>query len=134
MSEDRKGFTVNDRRHFTPDGCVRATGEEVLGRAPEPARPTAVAEPPLGAEAGAEVDFGSFLLTLAGQASVLLGLAVPEGEKPNLDLKGARSVIAVLEMLQAKTEGRRTPEEDQLLEGLLYELRMAYVARARSQA
>jgi hypothetical protein len=35
---------------------------------------------------------------------------------------------------EAKTDGRRTPEEDQLLEGLLYELRMAYVARARSQA
>lgn len=134
MSEDRKGFTVNDRRHFTPDGSVRATGEEVLGHVPEPARPAAAAEPPLGAEAGAEVDFGSFLLTLAGQASVLLGLAVPEGEKPQVDLRGARSVIAVLEMLQAKTDGRRTPEEDQLLEGLLYELRMAFVARARSQA
>ena len=37
-------------------------------------------------------------------------------------------MIGVLEMLKDKTEGRRTPQEDQLLDGLLYELRMAYVA------
>jgi hypothetical protein len=33
-------------------------------------------------------------------------------------------------MLKGKTEGRRTPQEDQILEGLLYELRMGYLARA----
>jgi hypothetical protein len=34
-------------------------------------------------------------------------------------------------MLKDKTEGRREPREEQVLEGLLYELRMAYVERAR---
>jgi hypothetical protein len=33
-------------------------------------------------------------------------------------------------MLREKTEGRRTPDEDQVLEGILYELRMGYVKKA----
>ena len=40
-------------------------------------------------------------------------------------------MIGVLDMLKDKTEGRRTPAEDEILDGLLYELRMAYVTRAR---
>jgi hypothetical protein len=41
-------------------------------------------------------------------------------------------VIGLLEVLRDKTEGRRTPEEDGLLDSILYELRMAYVARTRA--
>ena len=50
---------------------------------------------------------------------------------PQEALAEARSLIGILEMLRDKTEGRRTPREEEVLEGLLYELRMAYVARAR---
>ena len=79
----------------------------------------------------ASADFASFLLSLAGQASALLGLDA-EGEKPPVDLEGARHIISVLEMLKDKTEGRRSAEEDRLLEGLLYELRIAWVSRSRA--
>ena len=126
MSEESKGFTVNDRRHFTADGSPRAPGKE---------KPTAV--PGSDAEAvqpsplPASADFASFLLSLAGQASALLGLDA-EGEKPPVDLEGARHIISVLEMLKDKTEGRRSAEEDRLLEGLLYELRIAWVSRSRA--
>lgn len=137
MSEDKKGFSVNDRRHFAPDGSARTDPEEdtapkpaASGPEPAPARPSPAA-PPSGEAA---VDFSSFLLSLAGQASVLLGLAAEGGEKPRVDLAGARAMIGILEMLQSKTEGRRTPEEHELLEGLLYELRSAYLARTRGGA
>jgi hypothetical protein len=40
-------------------------------------------------------------------------------------------LIALLEILQTKSQGNRTPDEDQLIEGLLYQLRMAYVAVSR---
>ena len=55
----------------------------------------------------------------------------PEGAAPEEGLSAAQSIISMLEMLQDKTEGRRTPDETGLLESLLYELRMAYVAKAR---
>ena len=60
-------------------------------------------------------DLGSFCLSLATQASGLLdGGGLPEGASVAEGLQGARSIIAILEMLHDKTEGRRTAEEKQV--------------------
>ena len=60
----------------------------------------------------------------------MLLMGGPEGEAPDLD--GAHSLIELLGVLKEKTEGRRTPPEDQLIDGLLYELRMAYVQATKA--
>jgi len=76
---------------------------------------------------------GHFLLGLAAQAGQLMaGQDLPEGTTPEQALSGARSVIAILEMLKDKTEGRRTAQEDAIVAELLFELRMAYVERTRA--
>jgi hypothetical protein len=135
MDEETKPFTVRDRRKFTPDGTLRTedgwsdAGEPeaspaTAGSPPEPARPELPGPP--GEEAA---DFPSFLVSLASQAS--LYLTSTEGSAGE-NLGGARHMISILEMLDDKTRGRRTPQEDQLLEQILYELRMAYVERSRS--
>ena len=81
------------------------------------------------------MDLAQFLLSLGAQAGMLLsGQALPEGADPSEALGGARSIISILEMLESKTEGNRTAEETRVLEGLLYELRMAYVERSRGGA
>jgi hypothetical protein len=139
-----KPFAVNDRRHFTAEGQPRdAAPEDELSEpgdensAQPAAGPTQGAAPAPEERAGASgpapaADLGSFCLSLATQASVLLdGRGLPEGASAAEGLQGARSIIAILEMLHDKTEGRRTAEESEILEGLLYELRLAYVARAR---
>jgi hypothetical protein len=97
--------------------------------APPPER---TGPPPAGGSEGS-LDFIGLLVSLGAQASALLGLGgTPEGgDEPPVDLPGARGIIGLIEILERKTEGRRTPEEDQVLAGLLYELRMAYLARAR---
>jgi len=126
MGDDNKGFTVKDRRLFTPEGELRSDEDVAQERptaAPEPQPQREPQPPPVP---GAEVDFASFLMSLAAQAGALL-----EAEGAH-ELEGARQIISILEMLGAKTEGRRTPEEDRILERLLYELRMAYVERARA--
>jgi hypothetical protein len=138
MTEEPKPFTVKDRRHFTPDGQTREAPDADAGAEPEaepapPARGRMDAEPPPSGASGAReerVDFGRFLLSLGAQASLALSGEV-ESQSPQEALAEARSMIGVLEMLKDKTEGRRTPRENDVLEGLLYELRMAYVARAR---
>jgi hypothetical protein len=156
MNEDKKPFTVSDRRHFTSEGEVRKSDAD------EPAavsRPAAEAEvtppaappvvsapgPPAAAEAdlrpaddaGADDEKGSrfpsdllgLLISLGAQGSMLL-MGGPEGEPPDLD--GARSLIELLGVLKEKTEGHRTPQEDQLVDGLLYELRMAFVQATKA--
>ncbi len=82
--------------------------------------------------AAEKADFSTFVVSVAGQAMALLsGEGLPEDASPEERLEGARSIIAILEMLKDKTDGRRTAPEDEVLEGLLFELRMGYVAKAR---
>jgi hypothetical protein len=121
MSDEKKPFTVKDRRHFESDGSARSDDSPPDAIAAVSA--TATAESPRVEETEPPVDLASFLLSLGAQAGMLL-----EGEQP--DLRGARSLISILEMLKDKTEGRRTPDEERLLDGLLYELRMVYLNRA----
>jgi hypothetical protein len=52
----------------------------------------------------------------------------PGAEKPEADLEEAKHVIDMLDMLWQKTEGNRTPEETAMLDGLLHELRLGYLA------
>jgi len=133
MSEEKKSFTVKDRRHFTAEGLAREESAET-----EAVPPAVPLDPPLrpvpapvdaATGHGSTADFAGFLLSLAAQASLTL---TGEEGSPEPDLAGARHFISLFEMLKDKTEGRRTPEEDQILQGILYELRLAFVARARS--
>jgi uncharacterized protein DUF1844 len=132
MSQSEKSFTVSDRRHFTPEGRPRDDVEKPeAAEGPAEGAEGAESRPGTGAEGPA--DFSHFLLGLAGQAGQLIaGQDLPEGTTPEQALSGARSVIAILEMLKDKTEGRRTAEEDALVAELLFGLRMAYVERTRA--
>lgn len=80
-----------------------------------------------------KIDFATFVLSLSTSALVHMGRAPdPHTGQPvekNLDL--ARETIDLLELLQAKTLGNLDAEEAQLLESLLYELRMQFVEAGR---
>lgn len=59
-----------------------------------------------------------------------MGLGVipsQEGGEPSIDLELARQNIDLLELMKDKTKGNRTPEEDQLIERLLFEARLKFV-------
>lgn len=101
---------------------------------PAPESPSSGPPPQVsgGRDAG-PADFGQFLFSLGTQAGMLLsGQGLPEGADAGEALAGARSIISILEMLKEKTEDRRTAQEEEILEGLLFELRMAYVEKSRA--
>ena len=74
-----------------------------------------------------EVSFDKFIASLYMTSLMQLGLAAPQGVKPEVDIIGARQTIDTLAMLQEKTKGNLTAAEDNMLQNLLYELRMAYL-------
>ncbi len=77
-------------------------------------------------------NFSFFLSTLSMQAMIALGeVPHPATQARQEDLEQARYLIDVLGTLQEKTKGNLTPEEAEMLEGILYELRMKYVAKAK---
>ena len=71
---------------------------------------------------------------LAGEAAMYLGLAqAPDGSKLPVDLETARHMIDMLGMLEQKTKGNLTAEDENVLENILAYLRMQFVALTRRQ-
>jgi hypothetical protein len=78
-----------------------------------------------------EIDFTTFCISLGSSAFVHLGeVPHPESEAITPNLVLAKQTIDILGMLQAKTRGNLTPEEDKLLEHLLLDLRLRYVEKS----
>ncbi|HEX4461227.1 MAG TPA: DUF1844 domain-containing protein [Polyangia bacterium] len=75
-----------------------------------------------------ELDFGMFVMSLASSVLVHLGeLEHPDAGKGQPNLPLAKQTIDILGMLRDKTRGNLSQEEAQLIENLLYDLRMKYV-------
>lgn len=76
-----------------------------------------------------ELTFTAFVISLASTAAIHLGdLADPStGQKLELNLEGAAQMIEILMLLETKTKGNLTAEERQVLEQILYELRLRFV-------
>ena len=73
--------------------------------------------------------FDFLVFSLRTQAELSLGLLHfgKEDEKPELDLGAARHSIDMLAMLQEKTRGNLSVDEQRLLDNSLTELRFRYV-------
>jgi hypothetical protein len=75
------------------------------------------------------LDFTSFVISLATTAAIHFGDLVDPatGTPPEPNLDGAAQMIDILSLLEEKTRGNLTPEERQVLEQVLYELRLRFV-------
>jgi len=75
------------------------------------------------------LSFTAFVLSLASTAAIHFG-DIPDpqsGQHGEPNLEGAAQMIEILSLLEQKTKGNLTAEERQVLEQLLYELRMRFV-------
>ena len=80
-------------------------------------------------------DFLLFLQSLAGQAAIFLGHQPnPQTGEKMVDLATAQYFIDLLGMLEAKTEGNRTEQEDRFLKDVLVQLRLAFVEAKKKEA
>jgi hypothetical protein len=80
----------------------------------------------------AEVDFSAFVISMATQAVILMGEAPhPETGERRENMEGARQTIEILGMLEKKTMGNLTKQEESLLSDILDNLRMTYVAKMK---
>jgi len=74
------------------------------------------------------VTFIGFVISLAHTAAVYFGDVVGPGEQAQTaNLPAAQQMIDILALLEQKTRGNLTAEERQVLEQVLYELRLRYV-------
>ncbi len=152
--ESKRGFKVDDRRRFSAEGELKPEhrGEEPprTETAPNPAIQTGATAPPTtaqppenpskagaarGGAEGGEISFATFMVGLSTQALVLLGeIPDPNGDAGGPNLPAAQQLIDIVGMLQEKTRGNLDHDEHELLEGILFELRVKYVERKRRTA
>jgi|UniRef100_A0A7C6EC19 hypothetical protein len=81
------------------------------------------------------VSFHSIVLMFSAAALHYLGITPdPQTQKIEKNLPMAKQTIDTLEILKKKTKGNLDAEEEKLLDGLLYELRMHYLKAVSNQA
>ncbi len=82
-------------------------------------------------EALPEIDFNSFIFSLSTSALIQLGeIEDPFTKKSAKNLPLARQTIDLIGMLKEKTKGNLTPQEERVIESILYDLRIRYVKAA----
>ena len=80
-----------------------------------------------GGERIPPMDFQRLVQSLYTQALILLGGGAQPGEPPRVDILGARETIDMLAILAEKSRGNLSPNEDQLLDSALFDLRMGFL-------
>jgi hypothetical protein len=148
--EKSKGFKVQDRRRFSAEGAPRAEAEDrPLADAPAASGPAAPEAPPqmdqsaaasarvqyAGAQRaseGEEISFANFVVGLSLEALAALGeIPDPSSGQRRSDLRAAQQFIDIIGMLREKTSGNLDRDEENLIETILFDLRMKYVELAR---
>ena len=128
MDEKNKdaGFVIKDKRHFG-DGAEESPQEAAQTAAPEDkpekSRPDKDRE-----KNYPSVNFTNFVLSLSTSALFHFGdFPESEGGTPQKNLPAAKQTIDILDMLNEKTKGNLDKNESDLIQGVLYELKMRYV-------
>lgn len=133
--EDTKSFVIRDRR---------GRGDERAESSAAGASPSSGTQAEFSRSAAAEaahdqeprqpVTFSSFIFSLGTSALMLMGEQLdPQQGRIPVNLSQAKEIIDILSMLEGKTKGNLTAEEQSVLTDMLYALRMKYVDLASAK-
>lgn len=131
--QEEPGFRVTDKRSFRDGNEAHAPESSQKADEKPASEPSSKGEdktpgqetPPIP-----PIDFPSYILSYYTQGLVLLGeVPNPYTNKTEEDVEAVRHTVEILSMLEQKTKGNLSNEEQKLLESVLYELRMKFMAK-----
>ena len=127
MAEQEQGFVIRDRR-------ASGGAEAAPAAAPtthESQSTAAVTPEPSHAAPIPPVTFSSFVISLGSSSLMLMGEQLdPQQPAMPVNLPQAKEIIELLSVLEEKTKGNLTLDEQTVLRDMLYALRMKYVTLA----
>lgn len=136
---DKAEFRVVDKRRFTSEGDTKSGRDDAPVQA-EPAKKVAPVSPreaspvagdPVAGDRGEAVDFSSLIVSLATQALMMMGeVPTSEAGPGTLNLDAAKQTIDVLGLLEQKTKGNLSGDEEKLMAEILTSLRLAFVKKS----
>lgn len=80
-----------------------------------------------GAGAQPPVTFEHLVQQFYVSAMIQMGAGTAEGQRPRVDILGAKQTIDLMSILAEKTEGKLSEAEDRMLQSVLYEVRLAFL-------
>jgi hypothetical protein len=129
-AEQEEGFVVRDRRGGT--GSDRSSTPSPAAPEAQPHQQAAPSDPHQGS--GIPVTFSSFVISLGSSSMMLMGEQIDPHQPPMpANLPQAKDIIDLLSVLEQKTTGNLTTEEQAVLRDMLYALRMKYVSLTAKQ-
>ena len=122
--EQEEGFIIRDRRGSSA-GTERPAPTSSPSQAASQEAPSSHAE----SASGVPVTFASFVISLGSSSLMLMGEQLdPQQPAMPVNLPQAKEIIDLLSVLDVKTKGNLTTEEQTVLRDMLYALRMKYVS------
>lgn len=129
-AEQEEGFVVRDRRGGS--GPDRSSTASPAAQEAQPHQQAAPSDPHQGS--GIPVTFSSFVISLGSSSMMLMGEQLDPQQPPMpANLPQAKDIIDLLSVLEQKTTGNLTTEEQAVLRDMLYALRMKYVSLTAKQ-
>jgi hypothetical protein len=126
MDDDSKGYTFTDKRGENSED----SSPQQQGSVKQPDRP----ENGTDKSSLSGIDFPTLIMSFASAAMISLGrVPDPATGQVSKDLALAQQNIDIISLLQEKTKGNLLPEEVNLIEGILYELRISYVEAKKGE-
>jgi hypothetical protein len=125
--EEGEGFVIRDRRG---QGSGEAAAQSSRPSSPSPRRLSTEPDQPSGggSHPSEAVTFSSFVFSLGTSALMLMGEQIdPQQTRLPVNLSQAKEIIDILSVLETKTRGNLTSQEQSVLDEMLYALRMKYV-------
>jgi hypothetical protein len=126
-AEQEEGFVVRDRRGGS--GLDRPAAASPAASEGQPHQEAAPSDSHHGS--GIPVTFSSFVISLGSSSMMLMGEQLDPQQPPMPpNLPQAKDIIDLLSVLEDKTKGNLTTDEQAVLRDMLYALRMKYVSLA----
>ncbi len=140
MPEEDKGFVIKDRRMFSEGEDQKEEKRSDEAKPAGDARERIDAAPKsetkskerdegsAGETLLPEVNFPTFIMSLNASALVHLGIIEdPATGQSTKNLPIAKQTIDIISMLEKKTRGNLSKDEEEIVKNILYDLRLAYV-------
>jgi hypothetical protein len=130
---DKKDFIIKDKRMFAEGDPDQETKEETAKPSKEEVKASESQEATAPEEDKTDfqlpkINFATFIFSLNSSVLVQLGLIDdPATGKKTKNLPLAKQTIDILGILEEKTQGNLTKDEETMLKNILYDLRMIYV-------
>ena len=123
-----EGFVIKDKRssQISEDDATFLEDQETKGQEEQTDSSKEKETEPF------QIDFSTFIMSLTSSAFYHLGdMPDPSTGKKEVNLPAVQQTIDMLIMLREKTKGNLKEDEEKLIEQLIYELQVKYVAKTK---